>query len=191
VGSPRRPTTESSLTSSTEGDASSNPEQVARTTALRLLAAAPRSRKQLADAMARKDVPDDVAEHVLDRFVEVGLIDDGAYAELLVRAKRESRSLGRRALALELQRAGISGDDAERALVGLDDAQEEATAQALIDRRWRDGVETTVQARRMLGLLGRKGYPADLAARLVRAKIRQIEAEIGDDGPVGFETAPD
>ncbi|MDD9204853.1 regulatory protein RecX, partial [Georgenia sp. 10Sc9-8] len=64
-------------------DPEPDPEQVARTIALRQLSAAPRSRAQLADAMARKDVPEAVAEAVLDRFTEVGLVDDAAYAEML------------------------------------------------------------------------------------------------------------
>jgi regulatory protein len=57
-------------------DAEPDPEQVARAIVLRLLTGAPRSRAQLADALARKDVPEDVAARVLGRFTEVGLIDE-------------------------------------------------------------------------------------------------------------------
>ena len=64
-------------------------ESVARVIALRLLTGAPRSRHQLAEALARRDVPDDVATRVLDRFTDVGLIDDAEYARTLVRSQRE------------------------------------------------------------------------------------------------------
>ncbi len=42
-----------------------------------------RSRAELADALAARDVPDDAATRVLDRFTEVGLIDDAALAASL------------------------------------------------------------------------------------------------------------
>ena len=54
---------------------------MARTIVLRKLTAAPRTRAQLADDLRRRATcPDEVAEQVLDRFTEVGLIDDPAFA---------------------------------------------------------------------------------------------------------------
>jgi len=148
-------------------------ESVARAIALRLLTGAPRSRQQLADAMARREVPEDVATRVLDRFTEVGLIDDAEYARMLVRAKRESRGLATRALAVELRRKGIDDGLASDALAEVDADAEEATARELVRRRWRAGVDPAVQSRRMLAMLGRKGYPSGLSRRVV--------AEMGDD----------
>jgi regulatory protein len=155
------------------GDAEPDPESVARSIALRMLTGAPRSRKQLADAMARKGVPDEVADRVLDRFTEVGLVDDAAYAELLVRTRHEERGLARRALAMELRRKGVTDDDARAALETLDDDSEEAAARALLERRWRRGpaVDQVAQSRRMLGMLARRGYPSGLASRLVREMV--------------------
>ncbi|MEV4259258.1 regulatory protein RecX, partial [Spirillospora sp. NPDC049652] len=54
---------------------------------LRLLTGSPRTRAQLADALRRKDIPDEVAEHVLGRFTDVGLIDDEAFAQSWVRSR--------------------------------------------------------------------------------------------------------
>ena len=124
--------------------------------------------------MARRDVPEEVAERVLDRFTEVGLVDDAEYARMLVRSRQESRGLARRALAVELRRKGIDGDIAAEALTQVDDASEEASARDLLRRRWRPGVDPDVQARRLLAMLGRKGYPSGLSHRLV--------AEMRDDG---------
>jgi regulatory protein len=144
-------------------------EALARSIGLRLLTGAPRSRHQLADAMARRGVDDGTAERVLDRFVEVGLIDDGEYAQMLVRSQRESRGLARRALSSELRRRGVGDEDAQAALATVDDAAEEESARALLRRRWRSGtgVDPAVQARRALGMLARKGYPNGLSSRLV------------------------
>ncbi|MCV2393466.1 recombination regulator RecX [Actinotalea sp. M2MS4P-6] len=156
---------------------------MARAIALRLLTGAPRTRRQLADALARKDVPDDVAERVLDRFVDVGLIDDAAYAESLVRSKHQSRGLARPALAMELRRKGVSDEDAREALASIDEADEEVAARALIQRRWRDDGDPVVQGRRILAMLGRKGYSSGLAARLVREMVDDRAQSWDPSGP--------
>ena len=57
-----------------------DPESVARTILLDQLTGRARSRKELADKLAAKDVPDEVATRLLDRFEEVGLVDDAAFA---------------------------------------------------------------------------------------------------------------
>ncbi|MDQ2790879.1 MAG: recombination regulator RecX, partial [Actinomycetota bacterium] len=48
---------------------------------LRLLTARPRSRAELADALRRRGIPEEVGEPVLDRLSQVGLVDDVAFAE--------------------------------------------------------------------------------------------------------------
>ncbi|WP_024288755.1 regulatory protein RecX [Cellulomonas sp. KRMCY2] len=163
-------------------DPEPDPESFARSIALRQLTGAPRSRHQLAEALARRGVEDAVAGRVLDRFTEVGLIDDAAYAEMLVRSRRESRSLARRALAVELRRKGISVEDAEPALATVDDAAEEASARELLRRRWRSGpdADPRVQTRRAIAMLGRKGYPPGLSSRLVREMVDDRGSEPWD-----------
>ena len=133
--------------------------------------------------MARRDVPEDVADRVLDRFTEVGLIDDAEYARMLVRSRQESRGLARRALAVELRRKGIDGDVAAEALAQVDDEAEEESARELLRRRWRPGLDPDVQARRLLAMLARKGYPSGLSLRLI--------AEMRDDRPWSESTEAD
>lgn len=163
-------------------DAEPDQESVARTIVLRLLTGAPRSRKELADALARRGVPDDVAERVLDRMEEVDLVDDAEYARVLVRSKRESRGLARRALAVELRRKGVTGADAEAALAEVDDEDEERTARELLRRRWAAtaSLAPEARARRAIGMLARKGYPPGLAARLVRELMSEAPDEPWD-----------
>ncbi|MFC7732812.1 regulatory protein RecX [Actinomadura keratinilytica] len=69
-------------------------EARAREICLRMLTAAPRTRAQLADALRRKKVPDEVAERVLGRFTDVGLIDDEAFAQAWVQSRHRGRGLG-------------------------------------------------------------------------------------------------
>ncbi len=134
---------------------------------LRQLTAAPRSRAQLAKKLAERDVPDDVATAVLDRFTEVGLVDDAAYAEVLVRSQQLTRGLGRRGLAHELRAKGVDDATAAEALEQVDDASEEALARQLVERKLRSmsRLEPDVKIRRLAGMLARKGYPQGLVMR--------------------------
>lgn len=165
-----------------QGERHADPESFARSIALRLLTGAPRSRHQLAEAMARRGVEEQVAEKVLDRFTEVGLIDDAEYARMLVRSQRESRSLARRALAVELRRRGIGDEEAAAALADVDSDAEEEAARELLRRRWRSGpgLDPQVQSRRAVAMLARKGYSPGLSAKLVREMVDDRGSEPWD-----------
>jgi regulatory protein len=162
-----------------------DPEARAREVCLRMLSASPRTRAQLADALRRKDVPDDVAERVLGRFTDVGLIDDEAFAQAWVQSRHTGRGLARRALAAELRRRGVADDTVNEAVESLDPAQEEETARALVQRRLpaTRGADPAKRMRRLVGMLARKGYPPALSYRLVKEAL----AEEGAD----LETVPD
>ena len=88
-------------------DREPDPHEVARTIVLRQLTMAPRSRAQLAQALARRGCDPHVADTVLNRMEEVGLVDDVAYAGMLVRSQQASRGLASRALRVELRRKGV------------------------------------------------------------------------------------
>lgn len=161
-------------------DAEPDAAEVARAVALRQLAAAPRSRAELARAMARKGVPAEATERVLDRFTEVGLLDDAAYAEMLVRSQRSSRRLARRALAAELRRRGVEREVAAAAVAQISDEDEEHAARELVAKRLRGmaGLEPAVQRRRLAGALARKGYSGVVATRVLQ---EAFEADAAGD----------
>ncbi|WP_454294442.1 regulatory protein RecX [Salana multivorans] len=160
-------------------------EPVARTIALRLLTSAPRSRRQLAEAMARKGVPDDVADRVLTRFEEVGLINDAEYAAMLVRSRHSEKGLARRALAQELARKGINRETAARALDAVDRDDEDAVARELVRRRAPSSARHPydVRVRRLVGMLGRKGHSPGAAYRIVTEVLAELDAEAGGAEP--------
>ena len=150
-----------------------DPESVARTIVLRRLTAAPRSRAQLADDLAARDVPDEVAERVLDRFTEVGLVDDAAFAATWVRSRHATRGLSRRALSHELRSKGVDDETVAAAVEEIDGDAEEATARALVGRRLAAtrGLAPEARLRRLVGQLARKGYPGGLALRVAREAL--------------------
>lgn len=157
----------------------SDPEDVARSICLRLLTGAPKTRAQLAEALAKRDVPDDVAARVLDRLTEVRLVDDEAFAHAWVESRHRGRGLARRALAHELRRRGVDDDTVDDAVDTLGTEQEVETARALVRRRLPSTARLEPQARmrRLAGMLARKGYSSGVAFRVVR---EELDAE-GDD----------
>jgi regulatory protein len=159
----------------------SDPEEQARTVCLRLLTGTPRTRKQLADALRRREIPDEVADRVLSRFEDVGLIDDTAFADAWVESRHHSRGLARRALARELRTRGVDSTVIDQAVDQLDAQREEETARALVARKLAAtrGLERDRRIRRLAGMLARKGYSEGLALRVVRSAL-EAEGEEAD-----------
>ncbi|WP_242448515.1 regulatory protein RecX [Cellulomonas sp. WB94] len=171
---------------SAETDREPDHESIARAIGLRMLAGAPRSRAELAAAMARKDVPSEVSDAVLDRFTEVGLLDDAEYARMLVRTRQGERGLARRAIGAELRRRGVDDEVAGEALGEVDDEDEERAARALVRRRLvaTRGLDAQTRTRRIFAALGRRGYGGTLISRLVREELAAegVEADDLDSG---------
>ena len=140
---------------------------------LRSLTLAPRSRAQLEDKLRRSGCPTEVAAAVLDRMSEVGLVDDPAYAGMLVRSGQATRGLARRALAGELRSRGIDDEVVRDTLASIDDESERARAEELVGKRLRSmhGLAPEVQARRLCGMLARKGYASGIAYAVVRDAV--------------------
>jgi regulatory protein len=155
---------------------------VARQIVLRQLAMAPKSRAQLEEKLAQRDCPPDVAAAVLDRMTEVGLIDDHAYAQMLVRSQQVGRGLAKRALARELRTKGIDDDLAQEALASISDADERSRARELVDKKLRamNGLGIEVQTRRLAGMLARKGYSPNLTYAVIRDAIADAPEHLPD-----------
>jgi regulatory protein len=182
-----------------DGDESGDPEQVARSICLRALTGAPKTRQQLADLLAKRGVPDDAAERVLDRFGEVGLIDDAAFARAWVTSRQAGRGLSRRALKAELRAKGIEGEVADEAVTLVDDQDEWDAARRLVARRVAAlrRVDRATAERRLIGMLARKGYGGGLASWVVREALDEdragqeaAEDEWSGDGPADVGTGP-
>jgi len=146
---------------------------VAQAIVYRQLTVAPKSRLQLARKLAERNIPEHVAEAVLDKFQEVRLINDAEFADMWVRSRSQSRKLAKGALRRELAEKGIDQETAASALEQLTDADEEAAARALVERKLRPGTvlpdqsERDKAVRRLASMLARKGYQPSQAFRIV------------------------
>jgi regulatory protein len=169
-----------------------DPEEAARQICLRLLAAGPRTRAQLASALRRRRVPDEIAEAVLGRFAEVRLIDDAAFAQAWVETRHHGRGLARRALSAELRQRGVAAEEVRAAVGSLGDDEELETARRLVAKRLgaSRGRPLPARVRHLVGVLARKGYPAGLAYQVVREALERDSAPgagAGSGPDAGFD----
>lgn len=176
-----------------ELDPDADPADVARTIVLRALTASAKSRKQLAQKLSERHIPPEVAEAVLDRFEEVQLVDDAAFAEQWVRNRFNTRSLARGALRRELGEKGITGEVAEAALEQLAVEDETEAARELVSRKLTPSNLALLEVeggrdklvRRLVGQLARKGYSPGMALNIVN---QQLDGTEPDDSEVELAT---
>ncbi len=123
-----------------------------------------------------KDISDEVANVALDRFEEVGLINDQALASNYVSSQHERKGLGKNALRQQLRAKGVSDDVALEAISQISDDQEFQAAFALACKKIRslqkDDAKT--QLRKIVGVLARKGYSSNLAFRVAKEVITDL-----------------
>jgi len=157
-------------------DPDADPESVARSIALRMLERQPRTRLELERAMARRGVPEDVAAAVLDRFTDVGLVDDQAFAEAWVESRHRGRGLAKRALSAELRRRGVDETVLRGAVETVTDDDERVAAAALVERKLRtmSSLPRDVQMRRLAAMLARKGFGSGVAMAVVREALADL-----------------
>lgn len=163
------------------GSQERDPQEVAREICLGLLAVRPRTRAELAQALRKRGIDDEVAAAVLHRYSEVGMIDDAAFARAWVTSRHHGRGLAGRALAQELRQRGVSKEDTDEALTELDSETEAQTALDLASRKLRSmRGEPAAIFRRLVGMLARKGYPAGVAVRAVKEALASRDSELAE-----------
>lgn len=147
-----------------------DPAERAREIALRLLNHSPRSAAQLREGLLTREVSPEIVDEVIDRYREVGLLDDAALSAAIVRTRHRERGKSRRAILQELRRKGFDQSDIDLALEQVTDDDELDAARTLAAKRWNqlNGVDREARVRRVVGMLGRKGYSPSDAFALVR-----------------------
>lgn len=153
----------------------------ARAIVLRQLAMTDRSRKQLIDAQVSRGVPDEIALEIVDRFEEVGLVDDEKFAGMLVRSRMAEKPVSRLGLARELSRRGIDRDIADAALEEVTAEDELSAAVTLAEKKARStrGLDDAVRRRRIYGALARRGFTPDQISHALRVSL-------GDTGEASY-----
>ncbi len=146
---------------------------------LRLLTAQPRTRVELERSLGRAGAPEDMVARVLDRFSELRLVDDEAYAQAYVRTGLNVRRRGARSLTMELRGRGVDPEVITAATAEIDSTVEYETARDLAARRMRGltRLEPQVQRRRLMGLLLRRGFGQAVVSRVVNEVLAAAAAD--------------
>ncbi|MFZ1384198.1 MAG: regulatory protein RecX [Propionicimonas sp.] len=166
-------------------DPGADPVAVAREIALRQLTVRARTEAELRAALARRHVPTEAVDEVVERFSEVGLLDDVAYARDWV-ASGERRFKSRRSLAQELAAKGVDRETIDSALESRDAEVELEAARALGRKKAAatQGLDPAVRYRRLAGALARRGFSGAVVAAVVRETLREppmaVNAEAAD-----------
>lgn len=155
-----------------------DPDGLARALCLRQLEARARTRVELERYLSRRLVPEDAAARVLDRFTEIGLIDDESLARAFTSSRQAEQGLARRAIAVKLKQRGVDDEVIASAVASVDSDDEVLAARRLVAKKLPAvaKLDRVVQTRRLVGLLGRKGYAPGLAYRVVREALVDIDS---------------
>lgn len=102
--------------------------------ALRYAAMRPRSEWELGTYLERKDVEEPVAQTIMQRLRDVGLLDDKAFATAWVANRRLLKSTSKRRLRLELKQKHVPESVIDEAL-REDEVDERDTLRALVEKK--------------------------------------------------------
>lgn len=157
--------------------AGSDPREVGRIIALRLLDAKPRTCGELRGRLVDRGIPEDVAEEIVARYVEVGLLDDRAYAQLWVESRMRSRGLGPTALRRELRQRKVPDEIIGEVLaeIDVDDTHDAAVSQVRSRVARCELPLSQRDEQRLIAYLMRRGHGLDAA----RAAIGQAVQDVG------------
>jgi regulatory protein len=146
---------------------------------LRKLAAAPRTRHQLHEHLVDRGIPEEVAARVLDRFAELGYVDDVTYARDWVQSRHRSRALARTVIRRELRDRGIAPEIAEQALTQISQEAELQRAREFAGRKATRmvGVEASTAMRRLSDALIRKGYHWSVALTAAQEALEELSPD--------------
>lgn len=153
---------------------------------MRLLATRRRSAGELRQRLEQREVPAAIAHEAMARIDRAGLVDDAAFAREWVAQRRELRALSDEALRRELQAREVQDAHIDQALAIGGAGDEEQRCRDLVRARLRpeqhrlrddpEGAHRRRMARRLDALLTRKGYPGDLAVRVISSELRDATA---------------
>lgn len=129
-----------------------------------------KSKGELLAHLKSRGVEDDVAQAVLFRLQESGLVNDRDFAVAWANSRHSHKKLSKRIIAGELRQKGVIQEQIDEALDGIDDESEYRAAFDLAFKKFNtmSRLEPEVQIRRIQSLLARKGFGFSVISRVLR-----------------------
>jgi regulatory protein len=151
-------------------------EEEIRQSLLKMLTRGSKASGQLRTALIAKEYPAELVDQLIDRFTEVGLINDFQIAKDWVQSQQGRKAIAKSVLARTLREKGFPKDAIDEALAEIDDDSELDAAKKVAEARIRQllKLEPAVRSRRLGGFLSRKGY----SSSVVWAAVKYAEASI-------------
>lgn len=145
----------------------------ARQKALRYLAYRGRSVEEVRSRLAEKGFDEAVIKKVIDRFSDLGYLDDRNFAGQWAKSLAVSRLWGDRKIEASLREKGISRDLIGEAIAGVRKGKEERRAiQELVEKRLRSEPACEVFSykgkRRLMQTLVGRGFPVGVILDVLR-----------------------
>jgi regulatory protein len=160
----------------THSKSSLSPEETVREYCLRALGRRLHSRRELELKLARKGHRGPHVSLVLDRFTEVGLINDESFARAYVASRQSRRPRGARALSMELAARGVARETIKQVLDSDLEDPLEAALRALKPRvRSLQALPGDKGWNRGMGFLQRRGFDMSVAKSALERLLKDLE----------------
>lgn len=141
----------------------------------------PRSIAEIRLALRRKQFPPEAIDQAVARLIELGLLDDARFSQILVENRRTLQGRGALALRDELRRKGVDRATIEATLAAEepDDEAERERALSLarsVVHKYAGATDRASFQRRLGGFLQRRGFTVDT----IRPILAALWAERGE-----------
>ncbi len=150
-------------------------EKQAMVSALRLLAATPKSKKHLKEKLLRKGFPENIVENVFGQLEKQGLLNEKKYASAVFETFAHYKPSGRKKIAFEMQKRGIAKGLIAGALRTYSPEEEHEKAVELAKNkalRWQ-AMDPMKRRKKLYDFLVRRGFDFTVA----RDAVQKIQSE--------------
>lgn len=136
---------------------------------LRLLAATPKTRKELERKLLDKNFPEEAVQTVLTELETRGLLSDAAYAKNLAIRLTQVKPSGRRKLSFEMKRHGVPAKVQQEILSEMTEEDEAARAKELASHKWEQNakLERDKRKKKVFDFLLRRGFDFQIARETI------------------------
>lgn len=139
----------------------------------------PRSKAEIRQNLAKKEVPPEVIEAALERLENLGYVDDHAFTQFWVENRSSFKPLSQRALRYELRQKGVPLSIINEVLQTVDD--DSAAYQAAQERLRRlRGSSQQVFRVKLRDFLARRGFSSSVTSQVIAQIIEELETEQPD-----------
>ena len=129
------------------------------------LSASRKTEKQIREFLSKKGYLEDVTSYVIEKLNEYHFLNDKEYAENYV--EHTSQRKGVRLIRVEMRKKGLSEEDMDAALDGIDEETQLNTAREVLEKYMRHKeVDKTTLQKAIKYLLG-KGFEFEIAKKAV------------------------